>query len=436
MGGEFMWSGAFRRKLRILFIVPYVPSLIRVRSFNLIKHLSQLGHAITVLTIWTTGREREEIKKLKEYCHRVEAVRLSGWRSLWNCLGALPTPLPLQAVYCRSESLERLISQFATHHSHDVVHVEHLRGAIYGLGIKGVPVVWDSVDCISLLFEQTLRKGPGVGSRLKAWIDLGRTKRYEGWLIGQFDRVLVTSPMDKEALLATRNSPIRSSGRNEDPRSRGGSHGNFPEDARESVTSPIITILPNGVDLEYFKPRDRHREPRTLVFTGKMSYHANVAAALHLLDNIMPLVWNEKPYVKLYIVGKDPPRSVRARGDDPRINVTGYVPDIRPYLGRATVAVAPLVYGAGTQFKVLEAMAMETPVVTTSLGSQGLGVTENENIIIADEPPEFARWVLRLLEDESLRRRIGEGGKRYVEENHDWRAVVRKLEGIYREVIG
>ena len=409
--------------MRILFIVPYVPTPIRVRPYNLIKSLVARGHRLTLATLWTTPEEREGLAELESLGVRVISEPLSRRRSLWNCLRALPTPMPLQAVYCRSPRLRATVESELYDEdgvpsaSYDIVHVEHLRGAYYGLRLEGVPIVWDSVDCISYLFEQAARDSRSLSGRWMTRFDLERTRHYEGWLVGHFDRVLVTSQADKLAL--------------EDLAAESGSLG-FPH----TDGSPV-TILPNGVDLAYFSPSGGGQEPDSVVITGKMSYHANVSAALHLVRDIMPLVWEQRPQVKLYIVGANPPRQIRqlAEGPGGRIEVTGTVPDLRPYLWRASVAVAPLVYGAGTQYKILEAMATTTPVVTTLVGARGLGVVDDEHLLVRSDPREFARAILRLLGNHDLAARLSLAGRRYVEEHHDWNVVGAKLEDIYREVM-
>ncbi len=148
--------------MRILFIVPYVPSLIRVRPYNLIRHLAQRGHQLTVMTVWTNEHERNDLLQIKPYCEQIYAVNLSSVQSFMNCLVTLPTSTPLQASYCWKPSLARMINNCIDHKnnrtSFDIVHVEHLRGARYGLYVKSLhyhlPIVWDSVDCITLLFRQ------------------------------------------------------------------------------------------------------------------------------------------------------------------------------------------------------------------------------------------------------------------------------------------
>jgi glycosyltransferase involved in cell wall biosynthesis len=230
----------------------------------------------------------------------------------------VPTRKPLQASFCWQPELARQLGLLTgkVHDHFDIVHVEHLRGARYGLYLKSLserkasspkdnpPIVWDSVDCISSLFRQAAEKSQSATSRMITRFEANRTYRYEKWLVEQFNRVLVTSILDKNAFQFMRETGDR---------------------------RPEITVIPNGVDLEYFK-RDPLivRRKATLVISGKMSYHANVAMVLYLTKDILPIVWSQKPEVELWIVGKDPPESIMKLGENPAIKVTGTVDDIRP----------------------------------------------------------------------------------------------------------
>ncbi len=397
--------------MRILFLSPYPPSLIRVRPFNWIKHLAARGHHITLLALVNSSDEAADLKKVTRYCHKVKGIAFPRWRAPWNMLLALPrSSLPLQAAYTSSPAMERCVQQTLQGEAFDVVHIEHLRGSTFGRVITGVPIVWDSVDCISLLFERTLQSGPSLGSRLMARVDLARTRRYEGRQVSQYDATLVTSPEDRDAL----DRLVRQWG---------------------DTAAGEIVVLPNGVDLAYFAPQELPRQPDRIIFSGKMSYHANVAAALYLGREIMPRVWQQRPDVRLQIVGKDPVPAVRALADDPRIMVTGYVPDMRPFLASAAVSATPIRYGVGIQNKVLEAMAMGTPVVTTPQTRTALLAREDEHFLIGEGTDDFAAQVLRLLKDGELAARIGAAGRQYVEEHHDWNHLAARLEQIYRQAI-
>lgn len=419
----------------VLFVVPYVPNLIRVRPYNLIRHLAKQGSRVTVVTLWSDEQERSSLDELERYASRVIAVRLPRWRSLFNSLAALPSRRPLQTAYCwepalaqqirellRSDGVSTPLSERSSTGGRgapfDVVHVEHLRGAVYGLFLKKLiaesglhlPIVWDSVDSISLLFRQAMVRSRSLFSRSLTRFELGRTERYEAWLVQQFDRVAVTSPADRQALL---------------------------DMLPAGITPPVIAVLPNGVDLNYFAPDRRvEREPASLVISGKMSYHANVTMVLHFIEAIMPQVWARRPETHVYVVGKDPSREVLALGSQPNITVTGTVPDLPPYLQKATLAVAPIAYGAGIQNKVLEAMGCATPVVASPQAVSALQAVPGRDLLVAGDPPAFAAAILSLLDDPEFRQQVGQAGRCYVETHHDWNTVTANLSQVYRDAIG
>lgn len=409
-------NGAHRSSppIRVLFVTPYVPSRLRTRPYHFIKHLAACGHKPTVFALALSHRDLEHAAELERYCERVETVPVPALRSLWNCVQALGTGAPLQARYAYTPAMTALLQRaLAGAAPCDVVHVEHLRAALFGLQLgTGAPCVFDAVDCISRLHAETLCNGTTPGSRFNARVDLQRTRRFERGLVDRFARVLISSAADRTALAQLAGSASTAAG------------------AR-------IQVLPNGVDLEYFQPDAAPRDAASLVFVGRMSYHANVTAVHHLVERVMPHVWARHPETTLAIVGASPSRSVRAlaAAHSPRVRVTGTVDDVRPYLARATVSVSPLVYAVGIQNKVLEAMACATPVVTTPVAAAALQAVDGTHLLIADDAASFAERVVQLLDDATLRQRIGLGGRRYVETHHSWHAAARALEQTYREAI-
>lgn len=418
---------------RILYIVPYVPNLIRVRPYNFIRSLSAHGNRVTVLTVCTDESDWEDIERLKEEVFQVEAVNVSRLQSVLNCIKTFPTTIPLQASFSWSEELKSHINRLYS--EVDIVHVEHLRGARFGLYAASIrensnpPIVWDSVDCISYLFEQAAQRSESVLGKLMSRLELPKTRRYEAWLLSMFDRVLVTSLVDKEKLEALQ---MKEGGGEINPIT-----GNDLEVPGIRAGTSRIDILRNGVDLDYFIPTDEPRDPKMLVFSGKMSYHANITACHFLVDEVMPIIWESFPEARLMIVGKDPPKRIRnfAHRYPGRVEVTGTVPDIRPYLRRASIALLPIVYGAGCQNKILEALACETPVVTVEPAVTCLNAKHNSDILIAEDSEEIAKFAIRLLGDSQERRKIGKAGRKYVEKNHRWSDITLALEEIYCEVL-
>jgi polysaccharide biosynthesis protein PslH len=391
--------------VRILFVVPYIPSLIRVRPYNLIRALAEAGHSLHLVLLQPPEDRTASTHPLRPFCEAVDVFPISRIQTLLNGLWALPSGWPLQAAYSRHTQAMQHLQQLAASNRFDVMHVEHLRGAVLADGIQNIPVVFDSVDSITHLFEQAQTQAPRLTQRLMATVDLGRTRRFESRMPFRYAHTLVTSPVDRDAIVAL-------AGRD---------------------SSQRLTVIPNGVDLDYFQPTTVH-ESATILFSGKLSYHANIAAALYLGQEIMPRVWQQRPGAKLLFVGKDPSPAIQALTQDARVTVTGYVPDLRPYLARATLAASPLRYGAGVQNKVLEAMASGLPVVATPSVVRGLQTEIGNGLLVGDTPQQLADQILLLLDDPELREQLGATGRGYVEEHHNWATSAQKLTNIYEQV--
>jgi len=187
------------------------------------------------------------------------------------------------------------------------------------------------------------------------------------------------------------------------------------------------------VDIDFFSASSDERIANTLVFCAKLDYFPNAQAILHFCENILPLIWRERPQARLSIVGNNPPRAVRALAADERITVTGYVPDIRPYLEKADVALAPLLVAAGTQFKVLEALSMGAPMVTTPRCAAALGAEAGVQLLAvkAGEPQAFAGAVIRLLDDPGYAAQLGKAGRQFVVERYSWASSAEILKRLY-----
>ena len=204
---------------------------------------------------------------------------------------------------------------------------------------------------------------------------------------------------------------------------------------RISNIDRFIGVLPNGIDTDYFFPTQERYRPYNIVFSGKMSYHANVAAVHYLYHQIMPLIWRKQPSATLTIVGSKPPKSIRDLAADPRVEVTGYVDDMRPYIRRAHIMMSPMVYSVGLQNKILEAMALGTPSVISLQSSKALRAKENCDMLVANSADEFAYSALELMSDNSLRTAIGAQGRIYVKKYHKWQEITEELIAVYQGLI-
>lgn len=412
--------------MNILFISAYVPSPIRVRPYGFIRALARRGHRIT-LVCGANADDGPALGALRDVCARIVTVYVSKTEMLWNALRALPGNLPLQAALSFGQRLLEAVRAEDRSRRYDVAHIEHLRASALGYALMRTPAVLDSVDSISLLFERALRGSPSLKSRALALLDLARTRAYEARYTHHFEQVIVSSPEDAWALRTLRRH-FHSSAQDEPLR-------RFTDAADDRDEQDAISVVPNGVDLDYFAPRSIARERATIVFSGKMSYHANEAAALYLVRDIMPLVWTRRPETRVVIAGSAPPPSVRALAADRRVTVTGYLDDLRPAIASATVAVAPLRYGVGIQNKVLEAMALATPVVAARQASRALHAVEGRDLLLAEQPHEYADAILSLMDDPQRAAAIGAAGRRYVERHHTWDAAAERLECVYSAAI-
>jgi glycosyltransferase involved in cell wall biosynthesis len=389
--------------VRILYVTPYVPSRIRVRPFHFIRELSR-AHEVTALTVTTTG-ESDNLERLAGWCEQVIPVHLHATEIATSCAVAVLQGMPLQAAYCRSSELTRQFHSLLHRRRFDVVHIEHLRAGYLGLEYRApAPLIFDAVDSISLLLLRTLHASHSVKQRLLAAMELHRTEAFEARLLERSDHTVVTSTEDREALLRLR-------------------------------PHVSVSTVSNGVDIDYFQPMPGPIEPATIVLSGKMSYHANVSAALHLSRNIMPLVHALRPDVRVRIAGSDPSPAVLRLAEDPTVTVTGHVEHLPEAIGTATVAVCPVTVKVGVQNKILEAMALGVPVVSTRTGAAGLSAQPGRDLLVADNAHQFAEHVCRLLDDPDLRHRIGTAGRQYVERHHAWAAATRDLLDVYNHAL-
>jgi glycosyltransferase involved in cell wall biosynthesis len=192
-----------------------------------------------------------------------------------------------------------------------------------------------------------------------------------------------------------------------------------------------ITVVPTGVDIDYFHPMQRPEKATSMVFNGSMDWLPNEDAILYLSESILPKIRVQEPGAAVWVVGRSPSQKLRDVGAKKvGIHVTGTVEDVRPYIAESQVYIVPLRIGGGTRIKIFEAMSMGKAVVSTSVGAEGLPVEHTKNIILADSPEEFASQVVRLLRDQRAREAIGRAARKLVEENYSWASVATSFEGV------
>ncbi len=371
--------------------------------YNTIKILSR-RHSISLLSFIQQESEREHIPALAQYCRTLQVVLLPPSRSYLNCLLNVPSSVPFQVAYFYSSEMRGRFKEMLAAERFDLVHAYLIRMAHYVVeNARAVPTVLDLTDSISLYLKTFLDTTRNPLKKFLLFVEWSRMRAYER-VLARFDRCLVCSALDKKAL-------------------------------EEAVPEARLDIIPNGVDLSYLRPSTVAPDPHSIIYTGNMSYFPNTDGILYFYHEIFPYVKERVPDVKLYVVGQRPPGKVRDLARDSNVIVTGLVEDIRSYYLRSAVAICPIRFGAGTPFKVIESLALGVPVVSTAQGCAGLGVQGGRDILIADQPEEFAARVVELMENGALRNTLSANGREFVEREHDWEDIISRLEDIYGEVL-
>jgi sugar transferase (PEP-CTERM/EpsH1 system associated) len=392
--------------MRILFVVPYVPSVMGPRAYNFIRRLSR-SHDVSVLCLSTTEAEERFASEFRRHCQNLEVIRLPRWRNLWNCLVALFSSRALRCAYFYSPHLRRRVQEKVNRKEVDLIHAEHVKSIPMVSGVVGkIPIVFDAVDCYSLLEARRRKVFRNPLFKLFSWTESKKISYWENRSCQLVDRIVISSPVDKEQYPT-------------------------PEGLRER-----IEVIPNAVDLEHFRFGQFEPQKNLIVFCAKLDYFPNQDAALYFSKSIWPLLLARRPELRFEIVGNRPPRSVRELDGKNNIRVVGSVPDVRPYAGRAWVLVCPIRVRTGTQFKILQTMALGAPVVTTRVCCPGLAVEPGKHLLVADTPEEFASAVELLLDNPTLRANLVQAGREYVEQHHDWNASAARLSQVYAEATG
>lgn len=397
--------------MNLLFLAlepPYPPNDGgRIRTFNILKEVAR-QHKITLVTFADPVRDGERLEPLREFCSEVLAVHrpTPPQRNLIDKLRDLRARYPVALAEYASIEMQAALKRLADSGRFEVAHVDQIYLAQYADDLAPLPAVLThhNVEAIGqrrALQSRCDRYSPRWWA---AWLEYRRWRRFELATSRRFDALAVVSP--QEAVYF-----------------------------KTHVTDVSIFIVPNGVDTSYFQPMHQPTNETTLLYTGRMDYLPNVDAMLWFCQEILPLIRGKQPQATLTIVGRDPVPEVQALANLPGVIVTGTVTDVRPYFTQAAVYITPLRLGAGTRLKVLEAMAMGIPVVSTRLGCEGLEVSSGEDIVIADEAECFAAEVVRLLGDTTAQTVLSGRARQTVEQRYDWAAIAREQERAYELVI-
>ena len=391
------------QNMRVLFVchrVPFPPKRGgKIRPFNIIRHLHEQGHEITVASLARSPREMEEAEGLARYCAR-RLIEVVDDRVAWPRMVAwIPTLRPSSFGYFYSARLRRRILEAAgVGSSWDLVFVHCSSVASY---VKDVPArakIIDFGDMDSQKWREYSQHKPFPFSA-GYWLEAVKLERTERELAGRFDLATCTTRAEMESL-----------------RSLG-------------VATPT-DWFPNGVDAEFFKPSEQAYEPDLVSFVGRMDYYPNQQAVTRFCAEVLPELQRRRPRTCFEIVGADPSAEIRELGRLPGVNVTGSVPDVRPYVTRAALTVAPLEIARGTQNKVLESMAMGVPVVCSRQAAGGVDAVPGEHLLVYDTRDQLIEATLGLLESASRRLKFAAAGRARVLSHHSWSSSMRRVDAL------
>jgi sugar transferase (PEP-CTERM/EpsH1 system associated) len=402
--------------VKILVLAPQWPDPPRqgaaIRNLHVVRYLAK-RHKVTLLTFRPDGPM--DLSTLTEICEVAEALpmpRRSMARRLWQFTSSM---LPDVAWRLQSEAMARRVEELCTSSYFDAIHVEGIEMVPYGLmALKLDPMAWMTYDAHNAEYMLQRRAFttdiPHAGSFVRGVYSLNQwwhLRRYESFLAQMCKHVITVSPAD-QAALARLSLHIRER----------------------------LTLLPNGVDLDYWAPEEVAPEAmmvaESLVFDGTMDFRPNVDAVKWFAREVWPLVRKDHPEAGFYIVGRNPVPEVRSLADVQGITVTGPVDDMRPWVAGASVYVVPMRIGGGVRLKVLQAMAMGKAIVTTPMGAEGIGARPGVDMLLARTPAEFAASVQHLLDDPDLRRSLGESARELVATRYAWNNLLPTLDTIYK----
>lgn len=394
--------------MKILFVchrVPFPPKRGgKIRPFNIIRHLSERGHQVTVASLARNEQERAESRDLQKHCARTIVEVIPNSIAVPRMLAWLPTTRPSSFGYFYSRALERRIAEELHAGDYDMLFVHCSSVAPYVSRVPAPLKVLDFGDMDSQKWREYARYRPfplSLGYGIEA-LKLERTERL---LAGQFDLCTCTTAAELQTL-------------------------------RSLTSVPSSDWFPNGVDSESFRPAQGAYDPNLIVFVGRMDYFPNQQAVLGFCRDVLPQLRARRAQLRFQIVGADPPPHIRALQSLPGVSVTGSVPDVRPFVTQAALSVAPLEIARGTQNKILESMAMGVPVVCSEQAAGGVDAVPGDHLLTARLPDEYVRAILSLLEFPSRRSNMAAAARARVLSNHSWAGSMRRLEDILNRMHG
>jgi sugar transferase (PEP-CTERM/EpsH1 system associated) len=389
--------------MKIFVLLPRIPYPLekgdKLRAFNQIKQLAKRNEIVLcALNDNPKVGEQDAFHALQPYCQSVNFIKINKAQVALGLVRAFFKGMPMQCGYFYNRKAAKKIDALIAKHKPDMLYGQLLRTAEY-IRHKDIPKSIDYQD----IFSYGMKRRADIASFVTRPIytmEYRRLCRYEAAVFEDFDIKTIISEPDRAL---------------------------FPHEKRNE-----ILIIPNGVDHDYFKPMEREKK-YDLVFTGNMSYPPNVNAVDYLANEILPIVWRTLPDVKLYIAGATPDPKVKKAASE-RIIVSGWLDDIREAYAASRVFIAPMRIGTGLQNKLLEAMSMHLPAITSPLANASLGANPDKEILVGSNAKELAQHIITLLTDQEKSRQIAQAGYDFTNRVYDWGKATEQLENAMRNV--
>jgi polysaccharide biosynthesis protein PslH len=387
--------------MKVLFVchrAPYPPKRGgKIRPFNIIRHLTRQGHRVTVASLARNEAEREEASGLSAHCERAVIEVIPTGAAWTRTVAWLPTSRPSSFGYFYSSALARQIDEELRSGVYDLVFVHCSSVAPYVRNSNAVRIL-DYGDIDSQKWrDYSLHRAFPLSAGY--WLEALKLERVERLLSRNFDLCTCTTRGELESL-------------------------------RELGVMTPADWFPNGVDAEFFAPTEAPYDNNLIAFVGRMDYFPNQQAVLGFCRDILPRIAAQRPKVKFQIVGADPSREIQDLGKLPGVSVTGSVADVRPFVTRAALTIAPLEIARGTQNKILESMSMGVPVVCSIRASGGVDAVAGEHLLTAAGADQYVEAIDRVLASPAERSRLAIAGRRRVLSHHSWASSMQRLDAL------
>ena len=393
--------------MKILMLTPYLPFPLmsggQTRSYNLIKNLSK-KHDITLFSLIKDDSEKKYIPELKKYCKKIFVFRRSKtpW-TLRNILLTVFGAYPFLVIRNLSPDEKLAVQKELETDNYDIIHAETFY-VMPHIPKTDVPILLVEQTIEYLVYKHYVREQAPFFVKIPFSLDVMKLRFWETHFWKQADRVVAMSSSDKKEMLG--------------------------------LTKELnIDIVPNGIDIDHFSqiPRKENTSPKVL-YVGNFKWLQNVEAVNILIKKVWPKIKKEVKDVKLWIVGMnitDQLKEIKSKD----IEITEAIPDIREAYSNSSVLVAPIKGPGGTRLKILEAMASALPIVTTTVGAEGLGVTNGKEILISDDLNILAKYAVEILKDKNISEKLGLYGKKFVKSKYTWNNSAQVLDNIYSKVV-